>query len=64
MVLDFITPATPTCRLELTQQQVKSNLELPVEERVLEKAQKIIYPGTKVGDDDYWNMEQMIEQVK
>lgn len=63
MVSDFITPATPTCRLELSKEQVESNMQRPKQEQVPEKARWLIYPGTKEGDDDYWNMEQMIEQV-
>ena len=63
MVSYFITPTTPTCHLELNNEQIMLQKMLPESERVLEKAQWVIYPLSKAGCDDWWNMEQMIDQV-
>ena len=63
MVSDFITLATPSCHLELTEEQIEAQKHLPKAKQVVERARRIIYPSSKEGADDWWNMEQMIAQV-
>jgi hypothetical protein len=63
MVSDFVTPATLTCHLELNKEQIAAWALLPESEWVVKHAHKIIYPSSKAGCDDWWNMDQMITQV-
>jgi hypothetical protein len=63
MVSDFITAATESGRLEMTEEQWKEEEKCPEKDRLPRNARKIIYPSSKPGGDSYWNMKQMIDQV-
>jgi hypothetical protein len=64
MVSDFIMAATENGRLTMTDKQWAEQLKLPEAERLPRNARKIIYPSTAPGGDNYWNMKQMIKQVR
>jgi hypothetical protein len=63
MVSEFITSITSTGRLVMSPEQWNTQLGLPEAERLPREARVIIYPSSKPGADDYWNMKQMITQV-
>lgn len=63
VISDFITPAMPTCHLELSEEQLEAQQLIPKSQQLVEKARKIIYPSSKAGGDPWWNMDQMIDQV-
>jgi hypothetical protein len=63
MVSDFITAATETGRLVMNREDWEKQLRHPESERLPRNARVIIYPSSKPGTDDYWNMRQMISQV-
>lgn len=50
-----------TGRLKLTLQQIEEQNKLPVEQRVVEDACEIIYPGKNA--DGWWNAKRLIAQV-
>lgn len=50
--------------LGLKEEAKKRNLLLPEKDRLPEKAEIIIAPTSKAGGDSYWNMDQMITQVR
>jgi hypothetical protein len=64
MVSDFITAGTECGRLVLTDEQWATQLELPEDERSSCNARRIIYPSSAPGGDAYWNMKQMVDQLR
>ena len=62
MVSDFVCEETG--RLSLSDEQHAQQESLPLEDRLpTNDACVVIFPSSKAGGDDYWNMGQMIEQV-
>lgn len=50
--------------LALTEEMLAKNDKLPPSEHlVITDSHVTIYPSSKAGGDDYWNMDQMIAQV-
>ncbi|KZS92070.1 hypothetical protein SISNIDRAFT_442933 [Sistotremastrum niveocremeum HHB9708] len=62
MISEFICEDTGLIRL--TPELLAAQEDLPLSERLPEYARKVIMPGNKESDDDYWNMDQMIDQMK
>lgn len=48
-------------RLALNAEQIEEQKKLPVEQRVIEDACEIIYPGKNA--DGWWNAKRLIDQV-
>lgn len=62
MVLRFINARYG--HVALTDELIAANAKLPESERLTKTDSSItIYPSSSASGDDYWNMDQMIEQV-
>lgn len=62
MVSDFIIEETG--HIVLTEELRRAQLLLPESERLPDHARIVICPTSKATGDSYWNMEQMIAQVR
>ncbi|EJD34753.1 hypothetical protein AURDEDRAFT_75916, partial [Auricularia subglabra TFB-10046 SS5] len=63
MVSDFV--CKPSGRLFLNEDELQRNKALPAEQQLkATDARIIICPSSKAGGDDYWNMAQMLAQMK
>jgi len=62
MVSDFVCQSTGC--LVLSDEIWEQELLKPEAERLPRDARVIITPSEKEGGDNYWNMDQMIDQVR